>query len=311
VSTVVGAAERPQRSAARRRRRRRKEWLLAAAFLAPSLLLLAVFVVWPAVWAVRISFTNYTLTGADALNHRWVGLDNYRNLLSDNEFTASLLRTGWFVLASAIVGQFILGLGAALALARRDIRFRGAFGAAIVLPLAVPETVAALSWVSMLAPDRLGTLNRVLDVADLGPVRWIVAHALLSIIIVNIWRGIAFAAVLFGGALEAVPEPVMEAARVDGAGPFRTFWLITLPLIRHAVVLYMLMTTIGTVTLFGLVFFLTQGGPGSDTTLASIYIYLTSFKFFEFGVGAAASTLLLAFVFPLGVLYVRLLRAQV
>jgi multiple sugar transport system permease protein len=306
-------ASRPGRLASRRRRRRRhwNELLLALAFLSPALVLLGVFVIWPAVWAVRISFMNYSLNGFDALNHRFVGFDNYRALIHDPEFTDSVKRTALFVFASAIVGQFVFGLGAALALARKDLRLRGVFGAAIILPLAVPETVAALAWVSMLAPDSSGTLNRAFGVFGGGPVQWIAHHAMLSIIIVNIWRGIAFATILFLGAIEALPSEVLEAARVDGAGRLQLFRDMTLPLIKHAITIYMLMTTIGTVTLFGLVFFLTQGGPGSDTTLTSIYVYLQSFKFFEFGVGSAASVLLLLFVAPLGALYVRLLRSNV
>jgi multiple sugar transport system permease protein len=254
---------------------------------------------------------SYSLNGVDATSHHFIGFANYRELLSDPDFRDSVVRTGWFVLASAIVGQFVLGLGAALALARRDIRGRGAFGAAIILPLAVPETVAALTWASMFAAGGHGTANRGLAIADLGPVDWIANHAMLAIIIVNIWRGVAFAAILFGGALEAVPAQVMEAARVDGATAPRLFRYVTLPLIKHAIALYMLMTVIGTVTLFGLVFFLTQGGPGDATTLASIYVYLESFKFFEFGLGSAASVMLLCLVLPLGVIYVRLLRARI
>ncbi|MDX6536293.1 MAG: multiple sugar transport system permease protein [Gaiellales bacterium] len=309
----VRAAGRSERPAARRRgrSRRTREALFATAFLAPSVLLLGLFVIAPALWAVRNSFMSYSLNGIDATSHHFVGFANYRALLSDPDFRTAVVRTGWFVLASAVVGQFILGLAAALALARRDIRARGAFGAAIILPLAVPETVAALTWASMLAAGGKGTANRALALTHLGPIEWIATHAMLSIIIVNIWRGVAFAAILFGGALEAVPASVVEAARVDGAGAPRLFWYVTLPLIKHAIALYMLMTVIGTVTLFGLVFFLTQGGPGSDTTLASIYIYLQSFKFFEFGIGSAASVLLLCLVVPLGVIYTRLLRARI
>jgi multiple sugar transport system permease protein len=311
TETVAGATSRRARLVARRRRRRARELLLAAGFLSPTILLLGVFVIWPAAWAVRVSFMNYSLTGFDALNHRFVGLDNYRALVHDPEFVGSVERTALFVFASAIVGQFVLGLGAALALARKDIRLRGPIGAAIVLPLAVPETVAALAWVSMLAPDSGGTLNRVFGVFGAAPVQWIAHHAMLSIIVVNIWRGIAFAAILFLGAIEGVPQELVDAARADGATPFQILRQITLPLIKHAVTIYMLMTTIGTVTLFGLVFFLTQGGPGSATTLTSIYVYLQSFKFFEFGIGSAATVLLLLFIAPLGVLYVRLLRADI
>jgi len=299
------------RSSARSRRRRRRETLLAGLFLSPALLILGLFVVAPAVWAVYVSLTDYNLLGVGANVHRFVGLANYRRLLDDPAFRGAIVRTAIFVFVSAIVGQFVLGLAAALILHRRDLRARALLGALIVLPLAVPEVVAGMMWASMLEPERLGTLNRVLGVVGVGPIQWIANHALLTIVVVNIWRGTAFAAILFGGALEAMPGDVVEAARVDGATPRQLFRHVTVPLISHAITLYMLMTTIGTVTVFGLVFFLTQGGPGDQTTLLSIFIYLKSFKFFEFGVGAAASVLMFVLVLPLGALYVRLLRANV
>jgi multiple sugar transport system permease protein len=154
-------------------------------------------------------------------------------------------------------------------------------------------------------------VNRVVGVAGISPIAWLQDNAMLSIIIVNIWRGIAFAMILFAAALEGVPAEVTEAAVVDGANPWQLLRRITLPLIRHAIVLYMLLTTIGTVTVFGLIYFLTRGGPGGDTTTLSIFIYERAFRFFEIGLGSAASVIMLGFVLAIGLIYVRLLRAQI
>ena len=134
---------------------------------------------------------------------------------------------------------------------------------------------------------------------------------MLAIIVVNIWRGIAFAMILFAAALEGVPQEVNEAATVDGASPRQLLTKITLPLIKPAIVLYMLLTTIGTVTVFGLIYFLTRGGPGGDTTTLAIFVYERAFKFFEIGLGSAASVIMLGVVLGVGLIYVRLLRAQV
>lgn len=291
--------------------RGRGQQLLVAAFLAPSLALITVFVVAPVVWALVLSFTNWKLTGPGAQHPEIIGLANYARLAGSEAFRDAFVRTVVFVFTSAIVGQFVLGLASALLLHRRDVKFKSILSAAILLPLVVPETVAAFAWASMLESSSEGTLNRIIGVAGLEPVAWLRDNAMLAIIVVNIWRGIAFAMILFSAALEGVPQEVTEAAVVDGASARDLLTRITLPLIKHAIVLYMLLTTIGTVTVFGLIYFLTRGGPGGDTTVLSIFIYERAFRFFEIGLGSAASVILLGVVLGVGLVYVRLLRAQI
>ena len=285
--------------------------MLVVAFLAPSLILLLVFVVAPVVWAVVLSFSDWKLTGPGAQHPQFIGLANYGRLVGSAQFADAFRRTAVFTIFSAIIGQFVIGLLAALFLHRRDVRVKWLWAGAILLPLIVPETVAAFAWASMLESSELGTVNRVVGLAGVSPIAWLQDNAMLAIIIVNIWRGIAFAMILFAAALEGVPAEVTEAAVVDGANPWQLLRRITLPLIRHAIVLYMLLTTIGTVTVFGLIYFLTRGGPGGDTTTLSIFIYERAFRFFEIGLGSAASVIMLGFVLAIGLIYVRLLRAQV
>lgn len=288
-----------------------RDRMVVIGFLAPSLVLLALFVIGPVIWAFVVSFTNQRLTGIEALDPRFVGTSNYARLLRDDDFWAALGRSVVFVVASGIVGQFVLGLVAALSLARSDVRGKGLFGALILLPLVVPESVAALAWASMLAPAEFGTLNRLLQLGGFEPIGWLQAQPLLSIVVVNTWRGIAFAMILFTAALEGIPREVVEAARVDGASSRQLLTRITLPLMKHAIVLYMLLTTITTFAVFGLVYFLTRGGPGEATTLMSVFIYDTAFRFFEIGLGSAASVIMLGVVLAIGLVYVRLLRAQI
>lgn len=285
--------------------------LLAAAFLAPSLVLLLVFVVAPVVWAVGLSLTNLALVGPNAADPKWVGLANFQRLLDDADFFASFGRSIVFVFFSGIAGQFVLGLFSALMLARPGLRGKGVFGAALLLPLVAPDTVAALAWASMLEPGELGTLNRVIAIAGIEPLSWLQQFPMQSIIGINVWRGMAFAMVLFAAALEGIPRDVQEAARVDGASGAQEFWYITLPHIRYVILLYLLLTTINTFGVFTLVYFLTRGGPGSATTLLTVYIYDKGFKFFELGLGSAASVIMLGVILFIGMFYVRALRAQV
>jgi len=290
---------------------RRSDRLVVIGFLAPSLILLSVFVVGPVIGAFVFSLTNVSLTGPTALNPQFVGLGNYTRLLGQASFWEALQRSGIFVFASAIVGQFVLGLAAALLLARTGVRGKGVFTTAILLPLVVPESVAALAWASMLAPGDLGTLNRLVELAGFEPIGWLQANPMLSIIIVNTWRGIAFAMILFTAALTAIPGDIYEAAHVDGANAWQLLTRITLPLMKHAIVLYMLLTTISTFAVFGLVYFLTRGGPGGQTTVMSVFIYEQAFRFFAIGLGSAASVIMLGVVLAIGLMYVRLLRAQI
>lgn len=290
---------------------RRSDRLLVIGFLAPSLILLSVFVVGPVIGAFVFSLTNVSLTGPTALNPQFVGLGNYTRLLGQASFWEALQRSGTFVFASAIVGQFVLGLVAALLLARTGVRGKGVFTTAILLPLVVPESVAALAWASMLAPGDLGTINRLVELGGFAPIGWLQANPMLSIIIVNTWRGIAFAMILFTAALTAIPGDIYEAAHVDGANAWQLLTRITLPLMKHAIVLYMLLTTISTFAVFGLVYFLTRGGPGGQTTVMSVFIYEQAFRFFTIGLGSAASVIMLGVVLAIGLIYVRFLRAQI
>ncbi len=288
-----------------------RDRVLVAGLLAPALLLLGVFVVLPAIWAVVIALTNQALTGVDALRPRFIGTANFERLLGDPDFFAAIGRSFQFVFFSAIVGQLLLGFAAAYLLANRRLRGKGPYSAAILLPLVVPETVAALAWASMLAPGDLGTLNRLAGLGGVAPTNWLQQLPMASVIVVNIWRGIAFAMVLFAAALEGVPRELYEAAEVDGASAWQQLVHVTLPLLKYAILLFLLLTTITTFGVFGLLYFLTRGGPGGATTVLTVYIYEHSFRFFELGFGSAAAVVMLAMVLALGLVYVRLLRAQV
>jgi multiple sugar transport system permease protein len=278
-------------------------------FLSPALILIGLFIVVPILWAFWLSLTNASLLGPTASRPAFVGLENYARLATDPDFYAAAGRSIVFIFASAVVGQFLLGLGSALALSRRS-RAAGWLASAILLPLVVPETVASLSWASMLAPAQFGTLNRALAILALPPVDWLQSHPMESIIMVNIWRGIAFAMIFFQAALQTIPSEILEAAAVDGASPWQQLISIKLPIIRQAITLYMLLTTITTLGVFGLIYFLTRGGPGGATTVLSIYLYERAFRYFDIGFGSAAAALVLVVATLLSVLYLRVLRPQ-
>jgi multiple sugar transport system permease protein len=294
-----------------RRRRSARNWPLIALLLGPSALLIALFIVAPAIYSVYLAFTNTQLTGFAARDPQFVGVDNFVYLLTNADFLSSLGQTGLFTLYSAIIGQTVLGMVAAILLSRPWLRGKGIFGAAVLMPMVVPEVVASLAWASVLSNNSEGTLNRLTGLFGAAPQDWLQVVPLASIIVVNIWRGVAFAMIMFQAALEDVPVELIEAARIDGARALQVFRHVTLPLIRGPVFLYLLLTTISTIGVFGLVYFLTQGGPGGQTRLAAIYIYERALQFSQIGIGSAASIILLVIVLVLGVVYVRLAKVEV
>ena len=291
-----------------------RDALTLVGFLTPALALLGVFTIWPAVWAIYQSFTNKALTGFEARSPHFVGLQNYTRLLGDPDFHSSMLRTFAFVLLSAVVGQTIFAFAIAYLMAERPrwrLGFTPLFAAVFLLPLAVPEAVAALLWASTANGTQEGLLNRGLGLVGVGPVQWLQAHAFETVTVVNIWRGIPFAMVLFAAAIESIPRTTLEAGLIDGASATQQLRRVVLPILRPQILTFLMLTTITTFGIFGLVFFLTRGGPGNATEIIGIYIYQRAFQFFQIGLGSAAGVLLLVVLLVLGAYYVWLMREQV
>lgn len=288
-----------------RRKERQLLWLLL-----PALLPLLILTIYPALYAVYLSMTNEALTGVAAARPRFLGFANYLRLFSDGRFWNSLFVTVVFVVGSAIIGQFVLGFISAIAL-RRKVRGASVFGAAILLPNAAPEVVAGFMWISMLAGGEYSTLSRIMMALGLPWVDWLNTFPLFMVVMVNTWRGIGTAMILLTAGLAAVPTEVYEAARMDGANPRQTFMRITLPLMAPTIFLYMLISTVSTISVFGMVYALTRGGPGNRTEVISVYIYNQSFTAFQIGYGAAGAVVALLVTLILGIGYVRSLKVQV
>jgi multiple sugar transport system permease protein len=145
----------------------------------------------------------------------------------------------------------------------------------------------------------------------ISPVRWLQDFPLAMIIVVNTWRGIASAMILMTAGLSAVPGEIREAARIDGASPRQVFRFITLPLIMPTIFLYMLVSTVTTISIFGFIYALTRGGPGNATEIIGIYIYNQSFTAFQLGYGSAVAVVTLVISMVIGLVYVRALKVEV
>ena len=287
--------------------RRERQFLL---LLLPALIPLLLLIIYPALYSVYLSMTNEALTGAAAAHPRFVGANNYFRLFADGRFWNSLLVTVIFVVGSAIIGQFVLGFISAILL-RRPIGGAAVFGAAILLPNAAPEVVAGFMWISMLAGGDHATLSKIMIALGLPWADWLQTFPLFMVTMVNTWRGIGTAMILLTAGLSSIPAEVYEAARMDGANGRQMFLRITLPLMAPTIFLYMLISTVSTIAVFGLVYALTRGGPGNATELIGVYIYNQSFTTFQLGYGSAGAVVALLISLTLGILYVRALRVKV
>ncbi|MFN2519428.1 MAG: carbohydrate ABC transporter permease [Candidatus Limnocylindria bacterium] len=280
--------------------------------LAPAALLLALFFVGPTLWAAYSSFTNSALVGIDAARPRFVGIANYQRLLSDPDFLTVIWNSVVFVVGSAIIGQFVLGLALALLVdhsERRGYRFATFAYAAILLAWVNPTVIAGFMWVGMY-DFFYGSLNVGIKALGLPAVNWLGDYAMGSLIIANTWRGTAFTMLIFLGALKTIPSDIYEAARVDGANAWRRFWDHTLPSLKPIAALTLLSITMATFGTFILVQTLTNGGPGIRTETIALYAYHEAFQSFAIGYGSTIAVVMLLLNFAFAVVYLRWSKAR-
>ncbi len=279
-------------------------------FMLPAMLVVVVFVIAPSAWAIAISFTDQSLVGPSAANPSFIGFDNYIRLFNDELFWNSLSISFRFVIGSALIGQFLLGLALAVLLKNTGIFGRTVIGGSVLLAWVVPEIVAAYIWVSVLN-SRSGGLNQILLFFGLEGGRWLIGTPLGAIIAANIWRGTAFSMLLFSSALETIPQDIYDASKVDGASGWLQFRFITVPMIRFTILLDIILLTMGTFAVFGLVYALTNGGPLFRSEVIGVYIYRNAFQFRDIGYGSAASTIMLLINLVLAIFYLRFLRVEI
>jgi multiple sugar transport system permease protein len=277
--------------------------------LAPSFVLLGLFVVGPILWCCYAAFTNSALSGIAARRPSFVGLDNFRNVFTSADVAASLWLTVIFVLGSAVLGQNGLGILLAVFMQRRNRVLRGTVGTIVVAAWVLPEVVAAFAIYAFL--NTSGTLNEVLSAIGLSPQNWLYTAPMLAVVLANIWRGTAFSMLVYQAALSEVPTDLTEAAEVDGAGPLRRFWHVVLPVIRRTVVTNLMLITLQTIGVFGLIFVLTAGGPDGKTQTLPLLMYEQAFKYGQIGYGTAIALVLLVLGAVFSMVYIRSLKTEV
>lgn len=266
--------------------RRIRRWGLI--FIAPTLIFLAVFKYGPMLWAIGLSFTSYDMVSQP----QYVGLENYRLLMENPVFREALVNTLVYVGASTAL-MTVAGLGLALAINSGVPGSRHCM-TAIFLTNLMPIIAVCLVWRLLLHP--YGLINQMLEPLGIGRVDWLTseATAMPSIVFVTVWRFAPYFMVVFLAALLALPDDYYEAAELDGAGPLRRFWHITLPLIMPTIFFVVVVSALLSARIFLMPFIMTGGGPGNATRVLSMLIYETGFSYMKMGQAAAISVVLFA-----------------
>lgn len=285
--------------------RRARRTVARSVPLLPALVLLGIFMLGPIITAFGNSFTDSALTGPQALNPRFVGLDNYAHLLTTPELPSSVLLTFVFVLASAIVGQNVLGMVLAVLL-RHGGRVVGAIVSTIMIGAWVlPEIVGGFAMYAFFS--QTGTLNAVLGLLGLPATSWLFVFPLACVSIANIWRGTSYSMLVYSAALQDVPVELTEAAEVDGANAWQRFFRVTIPLITNTILTNLMLITLQTLSVFTLIWVMTRGGPQNKSMTLPLLAYQDAFQFSQIGYGTAIATILLVIGGLFALLYIRLL----
>lgn len=282
-----------------------KEEAKNSVLLLPALILLVLFFIVPIILTAYYSFTNLALTGSNARDFRFVGLQNYTRILVDPSLWSSIKNTLFFLFGS-LLGQSVLGFLIAYCMKNTSKAFRSVVGPCILAGWVMPEIVVALCSLAFF--DTSGTMNTILKTVHLAPVSWIYGHPMLSVVIANVWHGTAFSMLNFQSALDSVSEDIEEAARVDGANRLQTLVRIVVPCIQDTIATNTMLNTLSTLGVFGLIWAMTGGGPGSATTTLPIYMYNQGLKNFQLGQGTAIGMVLLLVGAVCSVIYAKTLK---
>lgn len=285
----------------------RQEAKAALLFILPAFALLAVFIFYPMLQALWISFRHYNLISAESA---FAGFGNYGKLFSDDAFLASLRHSFYFTVVVLPV-QTAISLGLAL-LIQREFRGVGFFRTVYFLPVAVSFAIASTIFRLIYNKD-YGLLNIVLKGLGL-PVLDFLSNpdiSMLGIIILCIWRAMGFVMVIFLAGLNNIPDYLYEAAHVDGAGPLQRFYYVTIPLLKRTLAFVVIITTMDALKIFIPIYITTSGGPAGSTSTVVHFIYETAFKQMNMGYAAAAAFLFFLLVLAISAVQLRLFRSDV
>lgn len=273
-----------------------KENFWAWVFIFPALFGTLIFIIIPIIASFCLSFVNWNLINTPKM----AGFENYKELFQDKVFYEVLWNTFYYALITALF-SIIIPLGLSVAL-NEKIKGSGFFKTAYFIPYVTPMIVIGIVWTWIFDPN-YGILNWVLGIGD--NIKWLYDKnfAMTALIIVSVWKNIGYNMVIFLAGLQAIPENINEACKIEGASGFKKFFLVTLPLLSPTVFFVCIMTTITSFQVFDLIYVMTEGGPENSTTVMVYWLFKQAFEFFNIGKASAIAYVLFAII--LGMTYIQ------
>lgn len=273
----------------------------------PALILYAVFKLAPMIGGVGLSLVRWN--GIDP--PQFVGLQNFERMLQDEILGIALWNNTQYALGTVVIKN-VLGLFLAL-LINQSLRGRGIYRTALFMPVVMSFVVVGILW-AWLYNNQFGLINNLLRSVGLGSIApdWLgdPRSAMTSLIIVDVWKWYGFHMVIYLAGLQTIPTELYDAGLVDGAGRWRRFWHITLPLLRPVVVVNVTLSLMGALNVFEIPYIMTEGGPANATNVLALHIYIQSFKFYRMGYGAALSYALFVLVSIVALIQIRLMTRR-
>jgi len=280
-------------------------------FVAPALLVIAVFFFLPVFAALAMSLTDFDIYAlADSRNLRLVGLQNYARLLQTPLFWQAFGNTLYFVVVGVPL-SITVSFGAALLLHSRLVKFRAFFRTALFAPVVTTLVAVAVIWRYVFHPH-YGLLNYMLGRIGIPPIDWLgdPHWAMPAIIVFAVWKNFGYNMIILLAGLQSIPEQLYEAARIDGASMWQQFRHVTLPMLAPIVMMVNILTIAGYFQLFAEPYVMTQGGPLQSTVSVLYFMYEEGFKWWNLGSASAVAFVLFLFIFCVTAVQLRLARWQ-
>ena len=284
----------------------RTGWVTVLLFLAPALVLVSLFLVYPTLSTLRMSLDR----GLGGNFTRFLGLDNYISLLNTPSFVGSIINN---VLWIIFYTSFVILFGLIIAVIAMRVRYESAIKAIVFLPMAIAATALGVIWALVYASDpRIGLLNALLGVLRLGPISWLGDPGFVNaaLIAVGIWGSTGFATVILSAALKGIPTEVLEAARTDGANEFQIFYRIIVPMVSLPISVLAVTLIVNVIKLFDIPYVMTQGGPGNASRVIAFEMYKQDFSSGQFGKAAAVAVIMLLLLVPVMIFNIRRFRSS-
>ncbi|HEX6062474.1 MAG TPA: sugar ABC transporter permease [Candidatus Limnocylindria bacterium] len=282
-------------------------------FLLPALVLLVVFLLYPTLYTILLSFNR----GRNGVFSEWVGLDNYTRLFSDPDFPslgfppsgALWNNVLWMVFYTSAV----IALGLIIAVVAARVRYESIIKTIVFIPMAIAATALAVIWKFMYAPDAtLGLLNAVVGTVGVAPLSWLGDERLVNpaLIVVGVWGSVGFATVILSAAVKSIPAEIVESARVEGASERQVFFRIILPMVSLPISVLAVTLIVNVIKLFDLIYVMTFGGPGKASRVIAFTMYQQAFQAGQYGYFSAVAVVMLILLVPIMVFNVRRFRTR-